>query len=232
MRSASVLIKKVLACVVGLGMMGLAACGSGAGGSSTNDASSAARGGSSSSSSSASNGKAIVVYFSASGNTKRAAEAIAEELDAPTFELTPQQPYTDDDLDWTDPDSRVIREHENESLQDVKLADTKVPDWDTYGTVYLGFPIWWMAPAWPVNDFVKSNDFTGKTVLHFRQFRYRQQRIHAPEIGGHRYLADRAPLLGFGFREGCDRLAEPDQERHGQIVEHVTRAGLHTPAWE
>lgn len=167
MRSASVLIKKVLACVVGLGMMGLAACGSGAGGSSTNDASSAARGGSSSSSSSASNGKAVVVYFSASGNTKRAAEAIAEELDAPTFELTPQQPYTDDDLDWTDPDSRVTREHENESLQDVKLADTKVPDWDTYGTVYLGFPIWWMAPAWPVNDFVKSNDFTGKTIIPF-----------------------------------------------------------------
>ena len=161
MRSASVLIKKVLACVVGLGMMGLAACGSGAGGSS------AARGGSSSSSSSASNGKAVVVYFSASGNTKRAAEAIAEELDAPTFELTPQQPYTDDDLDWTDPDSRVTREHENESLQDVKLADTKVPDWDTYGTVYLGFPIWWMAPAWPVNDFVKSNDFTGKTIIPF-----------------------------------------------------------------
>lgn len=167
MRSASVLIKKVLACVVGLGMMGLAACGSGAGGSSTNDASSAARGGSSSSSSSASNGKAVVVYFSASGNTKRAAEAIAEELDALTFELTPQQPYTDDDLDWTDPDSRVTREHENESLQDVKLADTKVPDWDTYGTVYLGFPIWWMAPAWPVNDFVKSNDFTGKTIIPF-----------------------------------------------------------------
>ena len=107
------------------------------------------------------------MYFSASGNTKRAAEAIAEELDAPTFELTPQQPYTDDDLDWTDPDSRVTREHENESLQDVKLADTKVPDWDTYGTVYLGFPIWWMAPAWPVNDFVKSNDFTGKTIIPF-----------------------------------------------------------------
>ena len=148
MRSASVLIKKVLACVVGLGMMGLAACGGGAGGSSTSNSSSSAKGGSSSSSSSASNGKAVVVYFSASGNTKRAAEAIAEELNAPTFELTPQQPYTDDDLDWTDPDSRVIREHENESLQDVKLADTKVPDW-------------------PVNDFVKSNDFTGKTIIPF-----------------------------------------------------------------
>ena len=128
-------------------MMGLAACGGGAGGSSTSNSSSSAKGGSSSSSSSASNGKAVVVYFSASGNTKRAAEAIAEELNAPTFELTPQQPYTDDDLDWTDPDSRVIREHEN--------------------TVYLGFPIWWMAPAWPVNDFVKSNDFTGKTIIPF-----------------------------------------------------------------
>lgn len=175
------------------------------------------------------------MYFSASGNTKRAAEAIAEELDAPTFELTPQQPYTDDDLDWTDPDSRVTREHENESLQDVKLADTKVPDWDTYGTVYLGFPIWWMAPAWPVNDFVKSNDFTGKTIIPFCTSASSDIGSSAStlqKLAGHRYLADRAPLLGFGFREGCDRLAEPDQERHGQIVEHVTRAGLHTPAWE
>lgn len=117
--------------------------------------------------SSSSNDKAVVVYFSASGNTKRAAEAIAKKLDAPTFELTPQQPYSDDDLDWTQSDSRVNKEHEDESLRDVKLADTKVPDWDTYGTVYLGFPIWWMTPAWPVNDFVKSNDFTGKTIIPF-----------------------------------------------------------------
>lgn len=176
MRSASVLIKKVLACVVGLGMMGLAACGGGAGGSSTSNSSSSAKGGSSSSSSSASNGKAVVVYFSASGNTKRAAEAIAEELNAPTFELTPQQPYTDDDLDWTDPDSRVIREHENESLQDVKLADTKVSDWDTYNTVYLGF-----------SDLVDDARLAGERLrqvqrfhrqddhsfLHFNQLRHR-----------------------------------------------------------
>lgn len=167
MHSANVLIKKVLTCVIGLGVMGLAACGGGAGDSSTSSASSSAKGGSSSRSASASNGKSVVVYFSASGNTKRAAEAIAKGLDAPTFELTPQQPYTDDDLDWTNPDSRVTREHEDESLQDVKLADTKVPDWDTYNTVYLGFPIWWMTPAWPVNDFVKSNDFTGKTIIPF-----------------------------------------------------------------
>ncbi len=118
MRSASVLIKKVLACVVGLGMMGLAACGGGAGGSSTSNASSSAKGGSSSSWCVRVEWQGRCGVFLASGNTKRAAEAIAEELNAPTFELTPQQPYTDDDLDWTDPDSRVIREHENESLQE------------------------------------------------------------------------------------------------------------------
>lgn len=167
MHRASVLIKKVLTCVVGLGMMSLAACGGSTGSSSANGASSSAKSRSSSSSVSVSNGKAVVVYFSASGNTKRAAEAIAKKLDAPTFELTPQQPYTDDDLDWTQSDSRVNKEHEDESLQDVKLSDTNVPDWDTYNTVYLGFPIWWMTPAWPVNDFVKSNDFTGKTIVPF-----------------------------------------------------------------
>ena len=118
-------------------------------------------------SSDSSDGKSIVVYFSASGNTKNVAEDIADALGAPTFELIPRQPYTDDDLNWRDSDSRVVREYEDESLQDVKLSDTSVPDWDTYTTVYLGFPIWWMNPAWPVNDFVTSNNFTGKTIIPF-----------------------------------------------------------------
>ncbi len=144
-------------------IVSFAACGS----SSESAQSSAGSTSSDSSTSASSDGKSIVVYFSASGNTKNVAEYIADALDAPTFELTPQQPYTDDDLNWTDSNSRVVREHEDESLQDVKLADTSIPDWDTYTTVYLGFPIWWMNPAWPVNDFVSSNDFQGKTIIPF-----------------------------------------------------------------
>ena len=113
------------------------------------------------------NGKTLVVYYSASGNTKDVAEKIAKITEADLFEIEPVEPYTDDDLDWTDDDSRVSREHGDESLRDVELVSTTVDNWDSYDTVYIGYPIWWGIAAWPVDNFVKENDFTGKTVNPF-----------------------------------------------------------------
>ena len=114
-----------------------------------------------------SGGKVLVVYYSASGNTKRVAEDIAETAGGDLFEITPAEPYTSDDLNWTNSDSRVSREHDDESLRDVPLTTTEVPDWDSYDTVFIGYPIWWGIAAWPVDTFVKNNDFTGKTVIPF-----------------------------------------------------------------
>ena len=112
-------------------------------------------------------GKTLVVYYSASGNTERVAKDIAEAAGADLFEIVPTEVYTSDDLDWTNPDSRVSREHDDESLRDVPLTTTGVPDWDSYDTVFIGYPIWWGIAAWPVDTFVKNNDFTGKTVIPF-----------------------------------------------------------------
>ena len=112
-------------------------------------------------------GKTLVVYFSGSGNTETAAEYIAEELDADIFEITPVDPYTDADLDWTDDDSRVNAEHEDVNLRDIELVADTVDNWDEYDTVFIGYPIWWGIAAWPVNGFVEANDFTGKTVIPF-----------------------------------------------------------------
>ncbi len=112
-------------------------------------------------------GKTLVVYYSASGNTERVAKDIAEAAGADLFEIVPTEVYTRDDLDWTNPDSRVSREHDDESLRDVPLTTTEVPDWDSYDTVFIGYPIWWGIAAWPVDTFVKNNDFTGKTVIPF-----------------------------------------------------------------
>ena len=106
-----------------------------------------------------------MVYYSASGNTRRVAEAIAQAANTDLFEIVPTEVYTNEDLNWTNPNSRVSREHDDESLRDVPLTTTEVPDWDSYDTVLLGYPIWWGIAAWPVNNFVKANDFTGKTVL-------------------------------------------------------------------
>ena len=112
-------------------------------------------------------GKTLVVYYSATGNTKDVAEKIAKITDGNLFEIEPIEPYTDDDLDWTNDDSRVSREHDDESLRDVELVSKYVENWDSYDIVYIGYPIWWGIAAWPVDNFVKDNDFTGKTVIPF-----------------------------------------------------------------
>ena len=112
-------------------------------------------------------GKTLIVYYSATGNTEGVAEMLAESLNADTFEIVPSNPYTDEDLDWTDDNSRVSREYNDESLRDVELENTTVPNWDSYDTVLIGYPIWWGIAAWPVSSFVEANDFTGKTVIPF-----------------------------------------------------------------
>lgn len=115
----------------------------------------------------ASGGKTLVVVYSASGNTKAIADYIVSATGADLFEITPTEPYTSDDLDWTDPDSRVSREHDDESLRDVELTTTTVENWEDYDTVFIGYPIWWGIAAWPTDTFVKANDFSDKTVIPF-----------------------------------------------------------------
>ena len=112
-------------------------------------------------------GKTLVVYYSASGSTAKVAEYIKNAANADIFELEPIDKYSDADLNWTDKSSRVNTEHEDESKRDIKLKSTTVPNWDNYDTVFIGYPIWWGIAAWPVNNFVKDNDFSGKTVIPF-----------------------------------------------------------------
>lgn len=109
----------------------------------------------------------LVVYYSATGNTRNVAEAIAAATGGDLFELEPEEPYSDDDLNWTDENSRVNAEHDNPDEREVALTAETADNWDSYETVYIGYPIWWGIAAWPVNRFVESNDFTGKTVIPF-----------------------------------------------------------------
>ena len=111
-------------------------------------------------------GKTLVVYFSAQGHTEEVANKIANNLGADIFELEPVDAYSSDDLDWTDSNSRVSQEHEDESLRNIELVSTSVENWDSYDTVLIGYPIWWGIAAWPVDTFVKSNDLQEKQLFH------------------------------------------------------------------
>ena len=112
-------------------------------------------------------GNVLVVYFSATGHTESVANDIAEATVGDLFEITPAEPYTDEDLNWSDENSRVSREYADESLRDVELTTTEVENWDDYDTVFIGYPIWWGIAAWPVSSFVEANDFAGKTIVPF-----------------------------------------------------------------
>ncbi len=111
--------------------------------------------------------KVLVVYFSATGNTAEAAQAIAAATGADLFELVPTDPYTSADLNWTDDDSRVVYEHDHPQERNVELVADRVDHWDEYDVVFIGYPIWWGIAAWPVDTFVEANDFTGKRVIPF-----------------------------------------------------------------
>ena len=111
--------------------------------------------------------RVLVAYFSATGNTERVAGHIAEATGGDLFELTPSDPYTDEDLNWADENSRVVYEYENPDARDTELTSYTPENWADYDVVFIGYPIWWYDAAWPVEGFVEENDFTGKTVIPF-----------------------------------------------------------------
>ena len=109
--------------------------------------------------------KAIVIYFSAEqGKTRRIAETLAGKLSADLFEITPEIPYSEADLKWTNPLARCNRE--KLGRKDVPVRGT-VSDWEDYDTVYLGFPIWYYGAPNIVNSFCKAYDWSRKRVYVF-----------------------------------------------------------------
>ena len=88
--------------------------------------------------------KVLVVYYSATGTTERLAKIIAQETKADTFVIRPKQPYTSADLNWNNKNSRVVQEHEmGVDKVSVTLESTTVPNFESYDTVFIGYPIWW-----------------------------------------------------------------------------------------
>lgn len=108
--------------------------------------------------------KKLVAYFSVSGVTKKLAEKIAALTEADLFEIKPQVPYTDADVNWKNPISRCNKE--KIARKDVPISGT-VSDMADYDVIYLGFPIWYWAAPNIINTFVKSYDLSGKKIMLF-----------------------------------------------------------------
>ena len=107
----------------------------------------------------------LVVYFSATGTTKGVAETIVSVTGADLYEITPIQPYSSDDLNYNDNNSRTTKE-QNERKVRPEISGT-VENWDAYSVVYLGYPIWWGEEPRILDTFVESYSFDGKTVIPF-----------------------------------------------------------------
>lgn len=103
----------------------------------------------------------LVAYFSRSGNTRQMAEIIARETGADLFEIAAAEPYTDDYNTLLD----VARqEQEDEARPEL---DARVENWDSYDTIFVGYPNWWSDAPMAVYTFLESYDFTGKTLIPF-----------------------------------------------------------------
>ena len=113
----------------------------------------------------ANGGKTLVVYFSATGTTKGVAEQIASFTGADTYEITAAQPYTSDDLNYNDSDSRTTKEQNDKSVRP-EISSEKL-DLAGYSTIYIGYPIWWGEEPRIMDTFVESYDFSGKTMIPF-----------------------------------------------------------------
>ncbi len=109
--------------------------------------------------------KKLVAYFSASGVTANAAKTLAESADADLYEIKPQVPYTKEDLNWMNKNSRSSIEMKDKAFRPA-IAE-KNADIESYDMIFVGFPIWWYVAPTIINTFLKSYDFSGKKIILF-----------------------------------------------------------------
>ena len=107
----------------------------------------------------------LVAYFSASGVTAKLAEKLAEAIGADMYEIQPKVPYTMEDLDWRNKQSRSSVEMKDPASRPEIFG--KRDNMDEYDTVFVGFPIWWYVAPTIINTFLESYNFDGKRIIPF-----------------------------------------------------------------
>ncbi|MBQ8413412.1 MAG: NAD(P)H-dependent oxidoreductase [Lachnospiraceae bacterium] len=109
--------------------------------------------------------KNLVAYFSASGVTEKVAKELSEIVSGDLFEIKPEVPYTPDDLNWMNKESRSSVEMSNPDSR--PAIASMVSNMEDYDVIFVGFPIWWYVAPTIINTFLESYDFAGKTIILF-----------------------------------------------------------------
>ncbi len=107
----------------------------------------------------------MVVFFSASGNTRLVAQKIAQITGADVYEIVPVVPYSEGDLDYSNPETRATIEQRDPNFRP-EIAGS-LPDLAAYERVFLGYPIWWSEAPRILNTFVENVDFGSAAVIPF-----------------------------------------------------------------
>lgn len=107
----------------------------------------------------------LIAYFSCTGNTESIANHLGSILDADVYEITPEVPYTDADLNYGDPNSRTSIEMNDPNAR--PAISEGVENMEDYDIIFLGYPIWWGDAPRIIRTFLESYDFSGKTIIPF-----------------------------------------------------------------
>ena len=151
--------------------------------------------------------KVLVAYFSATGVTADKAKAIAEAANGDLYEIRPAVPYTKEDLDFKNKQSRSSVEMSDLGSRP-EIAD-KNANVEAYDTVFLGFPIWWYMAPTIVNTFLESYDFSGKTVILL------QLPTEADSVRRSRTSRQAFPKAPSSKKEGSSQKSSPLLSHHG-----------------
>lgn len=110
-------------------------------------------------------GETLVAYFSATGNTESIAQHIQTILGTDLYEIVPEDPYTSEDLNYSNDDCRANQEQNDPSAR--PAIDGSVEHMEDYDVVFLGYPIWWGQAPKIIHTFLESYDLDGVTIVPF-----------------------------------------------------------------
>ena len=96
----------------------------------------------------------LIAYFSCTNHTKYVAQYIEDYTGGDLFEITPSDPYTDEDLAYSDSSSRTYVEDKDESAR--PEISNQVENIEDYKIVFLGYPIWFGKSPKIIYTFVET----------------------------------------------------------------------------